>query len=650
MKIKNMKKNRRKHFFLLIGLSSMVVFGSIFIYNLVSVFIVDKITKEHFLEQCTSEKGQEALLWLLDNMKDQYSYNDSISQCYLCHIKKNKELDLKHMWLKFNAQNTEEPQLTLDINNIEPSLLIQEVREALKTWTESPWHGDISFNVFCKYILPYKIDKEPFVSWRKYYWDKYSFLLIDSLDKESTFRKIYEFEKNNFPVIDTYFPYEQDPILLDNLHGGNCRQRAFHMAYVMRALGLPVAVDYTPIWANYGENGHYWVSLINRDEKVTLFYNYIDGAYERSNINYKDANFTSSIDSLKKISKIYRLSFEEVKDTWKHDDEIQYDYLNNNHIYDVTAHYGGITTNNLVNVSSDLFSNLFVCTYSQKTGWTPVGKAKRLDAKTIDVGPLYNDNIIIVSEYKGGSFIPISSPFWIRHDKAPYKIEPDLYHRKELKLHRKYLLRTTWINRWAEVIGTKIETSNKEDFSNKCSTIFTIDKLPQTETLTIPIEGIVKEYIRIIPKENIYPVFAELQLLDKNNKDIDHSLYDIYAIGEGLTGDTIVTRKLEDGNLATTFYKRFPFWIGFKIEGIKDRLGKMRIVMWNDENQIQKNHVYELFYFYNKKWCSVGKKKATTNYITYKNVPRNALLLLRDYSNGKEERIFIYDNDKQIWF
>ena len=81
MKIKNMKKNRRKHFFLLIGLSSMVVFGSIFIYNLVSVFIVDKITKEHFLEQCTSEKEQEALLWLLDNMKDQYSYNDSISQC-----------------------------------------------------------------------------------------------------------------------------------------------------------------------------------------------------------------------------------------------------------------------------------------------------------------------------------------------------------------------------------------------------------------------------------------------------------------------------------------------------------------------------------------------------------------------------------------
>ena len=123
-----MKKNRRKHFFLLIGLSSMVVFGSIFIYNLVSVFIVDKITKEHFLEQCTSEKEQEALLWLLDNMKDQYSYNDSISQCYLCHIKKNKELDLKHMWLKFNAQNTEEPQLTLDINNIETSLLIQEVR------------------------------------------------------------------------------------------------------------------------------------------------------------------------------------------------------------------------------------------------------------------------------------------------------------------------------------------------------------------------------------------------------------------------------------------------------------------------------------------------------------------------------------------
>lgn len=643
-----------KKLFLYMGLISIVVLGIKSIYAPASALVENNIDfyrkKEALLERCTSEEERRSVLWLLDNMKSQYSYNDSISLCYLQHLKRNKDLDLKHLWLNFNANNEKEPLLTLDINSINLSLLLKDIKVALRVWKNSTWSGEVPFNLFCKYILPYKIDREPFVNWREYYWNKYSFLLNDSLDKEGTFRNIYEFEKKNFPVINTYFPYEQDPILLDNLHGGNCRQRAFHMAYVMRALGLPVAVDYTPVWANYGENGHFWVTLVNNNEKVTLFYDYIDGAYEKSNVNYKETNFTSSIDSLKKISKIYRLSFEKVQKTWNQNEETQYEYLSNKHTYDVTAYYDGVTTDNTVNVASDMFADLFVCTYTQKTGWIPVGKAKRLDYQTVDIGPLYNDNIVIVSEYKDGNFIPISSPFLISHNKNPLKIEPDLYDRREVKLYRKYLLRTSWINRWSEVIGTRIETSNDESFRNNNRTIFTIDKLPNTETITIQLEDPIKNYIRIFPKENMFPVFAEIQLLDKDNKAIDNSLYDIYAIGKGLTGDTIVTRKLEDGNLSTTFYKRFPFWIGLKVENIKDILNQIRIVMWNDENQIQKNHVYELFYFYNLKWCSVGRKKAVKNYITFKNVPHNALLLLRDYSNGKEERIFTYENGKQIWF
>ena len=34
----------------------------------------------------------------------------------------------------------------------------------------------------------------------------------------------------------------------------------------------------------------------------------------------------------------------------------------------------------------------------------------------------------------------------------------------------------------------------------------------------------------------------------------------------------------------------------------------------------------------------------------YDNVPGNALLLLRNHTKGKEERIFTYENDEQIWW
>ena len=34
----------------------------------------------------------------------------------------------------------------------------------------------------------------------------------------------------------------------------------------------------------------------------------------------------------------------------------------------------------------------------------------------------------------------------------------------------------------------------------------------------------------------------------------------------------------------------------------------------------------------------------------FDNVPENALLILRDHTRGKDERIFIYEDDKQIWY
>ena len=57
---------------------------------------------------------------------------------------------------------------------------------------------------------------------------------------------------------------------------------------------------------------------------------------------------------------------------------------------------------------------------------------------------------------------------------------------------------------------------------------------------------------------------------------------------------------------------------------------------------------YELFYF-DFGWISLGKQVADKNYITYPGVPDNALLLLRDLSKGREERIFLYREGKQVW-
>lgn len=67
----------------------------------------------------------------------------------------------------------------------------------------------------------------------------------------------------------------------------------------------------------------------------------------------------------------------------------------------------------------------------------------------------------------------------------------------------------------------------------------------------------------------------------------------------------------------------------------------------NDGNFIWKGDVYELYYQDGiNGWISLGRQKAKGKTLNYK-APQNALLWLRDLTQGEEEQIFIYNNHQQ---
>lgn len=66
------------------------------------------------------------------------------------------------------------------------------------------------------------------------------------------------------------------------------------------------------------------------------------------------------------------------------------------------------------------------------------------------------------------------------------------------------------------------------------------------------------------------------------------------------------------------------------------------------KNHIIKGNNYELFYW-DKEWKSLGEKIGTTNFVIYKNVPTDFLLLLRNRTGENVERIFTYERVQQIW-
>ena len=104
-------------------------------------------------------------------------------------------------------------------------------------------------------------------------------------------------------------------------------------------------------------------------------------------------------------------------------------------------------------------------------------------------------------------------------------------------------------------------------------------------------------------------------------------------------------------NNPLTYYqvdRGIDLWIGMALPQATS-IGAISFAPRNDDNSVVPTDTYELLYW-NKGWNSLGEKSTTEDHITYNNVPKNALLWLRDLTKGKEERPFTYENGQQIWW
>ena len=70
----------------------------------------------------------------------------------------------------------------------------------------------------------------------------------------------------------------------------------------------------------------------------------------------------------------------------------------------------------------------------------------------------------------------------------------------------------------------------------------------------------------------------------------------------------------------------------------------------SDGNGIYPGNEYELFYYSEVGWCSLGRKEATGYSLDYE-MPANALYWLRNRTTGIEERVFTVNPiDGQVRF
>lgn len=217
---------------------------------------------------------------------------------------------------------------------------------------------------------------------------------------------------------------------------------------------------------------------------------------------------------------------------------------------------------------------------------------------------------------------------------------PDKNRKTTLRISRKFPFNDYKVI-WSEsLIGCHIIASNQPDFSN-ADTLFTITQSnPNLNYITVPLKKTTAYRYFKISKEGKMLHLGDWQLFNTNHHKIT---------GQAIPskeGDTSAQNAFDEDVLT---YTDFSSWLGVDL-GKKEEISLMKIVTRTDDNGIIPGHVYELVYFDEDGWKTVGTKEADKEYIEFESVPSGALYWLKNLTVGQEERIFTYENGKaRFW-
>ncbi len=230
----------------------------------------------------------------------------------------------------------EREEIRRDLALIPPSLLIENIDLALRAWRQKPWARHLTFEEFCAYVLPYRGSNEPLESWRPYFLRRYARLaeqMHDPSDPIEAARLINRDLQGWFRFDPRFYRHPTDQGLAEMLANrmGRCEDMTNLAIYAMRANGLAVTSDYTPFWANTGNN-HAWNAIFDREGRVIAFM----GA-EAHPGEYKLAN---------RAAKAYRKTFACQPENLafiKHEEEAVPRWLAGRNYLDVTRAYQPVT-------------------------------------------------------------------------------------------------------------------------------------------------------------------------------------------------------------------------------------------------------------------------------------------------------------------
>lgn len=301
----------------------------------------------------------------------------------------------------------EKNELQPDVENIDADYLIEQIDMAFRAWRERPWAVHLSFDDFCQYVLPYRGSNEPLEEWRTMFFEKYADLadrMTDPTDPVEAASLINDDIMTYFTFDPRYYYHPTDLGLSEMLQTGvgRCEDMTNITIYAMRANGLAVTSDYTPAWADAGNN-HAWNAIIAPNGSAIPFM----GA-EANPLKYKLGH---------RPAKVYRKTFSHQKDNLVFQERKQEKmppWLGGKSYVDVTGSYGG-TISSIVSIQTifdkpvpDSIDIAYLCVFNSGE-WKPIDWAK-INGDRAVFEPMGGLHLYLPALYVNEEIVPCGSP------------------------------------------------------------------------------------------------------------------------------------------------------------------------------------------------------------------------------------------------
>ena len=600
---------------------------------------------DHYQNVDNKNSGKlEAARFLIENMPEHGTvWSEAIDSFRQQVALSDSLVDMKVMnaWWDKLAEN-DKPVMKADVKHLKADFLIKEIDKAFETWQSVPWKEDVNFELFCRYVLPYRFSTELLLEgWRDSLYNAYFPLVKDAKTTKEAFEIVHDTVWKRLLSSSSHFPYIIDVVAMQHQRKAMCMQRCVALGAVMRALCIPAAIDHVGHWANYSKNSHAWAALITEEGTYSIYEeeweakinNRIDAS--RFDVNYKIAeDYPLATDFQKRCYKLWRNTYERYEHTVTLDSEWKVlKELTNPFSIDVSVEYGlkreaEIRTGKAVNYA-------YLCSYLTGSGWKPFCYRELKNGKC-KFDALGDSVLYLPMGVENGKVTVLEPPFLLLNHRKTVLIA-DTFHTRTVRLDRKYPLTGKWMNEWAPMTGGRFEGSNDADFK-QTDCLARIETMPVFRNVATIQSEKEYRYVRYVSEAACDTPMAEVEIWNDNEKL--HVVPGKSSVGEvekSLDGNTLTRPKIEAG-----------YSLGYDL-GIPQKISSIVYFPWNDDNFVLPGHDYELFYFADS-WVSLGKQTAQDYELVYENVPDNALLFLKDHTAGSEERPFTYENGKQIWW